>query len=131
MIRIARKPVFPGQGRTWERAGAGMLEEREALPVKNMQWTVTWRNAYLEFWESVLDPFSNVCSIIKLLSALPLKWELQMLSFKALWYLEMKYAIVSFKESFFTWMQSLKLDSTEALQGGIETPNDSNLVFCL
>ena len=85
--------------------------------MKNVQWAVTWENAYLEFLLSALDSFGTLTPVMESPSILASKREF-------------KYTTLSFKDSFFTWIQSLKWDSTEALQSGSRAPNDSNLAFC-
>lgn len=98
---------------------------------KNMQWTVAWKNAYLEFWVSALIFFGNFSSVIELLSASPLKWELKCWFLK--WFGILKWSVplktsktvCSLGYSYST----LKWDSTEALQSGVSIPNDSNLAL--
>lgn len=70
--------------------------------MKNMLWTVNWKNAYLEFLVSVLDSVHNLSPIIESLSVSPSKWELKMLIFKALSDPQMKCTTASVKDSFFT-----------------------------
>ena len=49
-----------------------------------MQWTVTWKDAYLEFFVSALDSFGTLTPVMEPLSVLPSKWELKMLIVKVL-----------------------------------------------